>query len=132
MEKHDKRPTVKGPAEWFTGDVWLDPVAQPHDGSALNVAAVTFAPGARTAWHSHAGGQTLWVTDGRGLVQTRGEAVVPLAPGDTVWTPDGEEHWHGAAPDHRKTHVSMTTGAPTWGDHVTDDEYGGSAGPQTR
>ena len=97
MELKPKQPTVKGPADWFTGDVWLDSIVHPHDHSRLNVAAVHFTPGARTAWHSHEGGQTLYVTDGRGFVQTRGEPVVPLRAGDTVWTPDGEEHWHGAA-----------------------------------
>lgn len=124
MQHNDKQPTVKGPAEWFTGDVWIDPVAQPHAESTLNVGAVHFHPGARTAWHSHAGGQTLYVTEGCGLVQSRGHEVVEIRVGDTVWTPDGEEHWHGAAHDHFMTHLSMTTGAPTWGEHVTDDEYG--------
>ena len=124
MEKQEKRPTVKGPAEWFTGDVWIDPVASPHDGSTLNVGAVHFHPGARTAWHSHAGGQTLYVIEGRGLVQSRGHEVVEIGVGDTVWTPDGEEHWHGAAHDHLMTHLSMTTGSPTWGDKVTDEGYG--------
>ena len=125
MEFKPKQPTVQGPADWFTGDVWIDSIVQPHDHSSLNVAAVHFTPGARTAWHSHEGGQTLYVTDGRGFVQTRGEPVVPLRAGDTVWTPDGEEHWHGAAQDHFMTHISLTEGTPTWGDHVTDDEYRG-------
>ena len=124
MEKFDKRSTAKGPAEMFTGDVWLDGIVQPHDGSTLSVNAVHFTPGARTAWHAHAGGQHLHVLEGRGLVQARGHAVVELRPGDTVWAPDGEEHWHGAAPDHLMTHLSMTTGTPTWGSHVTDEEYG--------
>jgi len=123
MEIRPKQPTVKGPADWFTGDVWIDSVVQPHDGSPLNVGAVHFHPGARTAWHSHAGGQSLYVTEGRGLVQSRGEAVSEIRAGDTVWTPDGEEHWHGAAHDHFMTHLSLTTGAPTWGDKVSDDEY---------
>ncbi len=124
MEMRDKQPTVKGPPDWFTGDVWIDAVAAPHDGSTLNVAAVHFSPGARTAWHAHAGGQTLYVTDGRGRVQSRGHDVVEIGPGDTVWTPDGEEHWHGAAHDHFMTHLSLTEGAATWGAHVTDAEYG--------
>jgi quercetin dioxygenase-like cupin family protein len=124
MEIDEKRPTAKGPAEWFTGDVWIDGIAQPHDGSTLSVGAVHFTPGARSAWHAHAGGQTLYVTEGRGLVQSRGHDAVEIHPGDTIWTPDGEVHWHGAAHDHFMTHLSLTTGAPTWGDHVTDDEYG--------
>jgi quercetin dioxygenase-like cupin family protein len=123
MEINSRQPTAKGPADWFTGDVWIDAIVQPHDGSTLSVAAVHFTPGARTAWHSHAGGQTLYVTAGRGLVQSRGEAVVAIGVGDTVWTPDGEEHWHGAAHDHLMTHLSLTEGAPTWGDHVTGSEY---------
>jgi quercetin dioxygenase-like cupin family protein len=124
MEIRDKQPTVKGPGEWFTGDVWIDAVAPPHAESTLNVAAVRFTPGARTAWHSHAGGQTLYVTEGRGLAQSRGQDVVEIRAGDTVWTPDGEEHWHGATHDHFMTHLSLTDAAPTWGDHVTDAEYG--------
>ena len=124
MEKANKQPTAKGPADWFTGDVWMDPIAQPHDESTLNVTAVHFTPGARTAWHSHAGGQTLYVTEGRGLVQSRGQTAVEIGAGDTVWTPEGEEHWHGASHDHFMTHLSLTVGAATWGDHVTDEEYG--------
>jgi quercetin dioxygenase-like cupin family protein len=125
VQKNEKQPTIKGPAEWFTGDVWIDPVASPHAESTLAVAAVHFTPGARTAWHSHAGGQTLYVTDGRGLVQSRGEDAVEIGPSDSVWAGDGEEHWHGAAPDHHMTHLSLTTGPPTWGDHVSDADYGG-------
>jgi quercetin dioxygenase-like cupin family protein len=125
MEIRPKQPTAKGPADWFTGDVWIDGIVQPRDDSRLNVGAVHFTPGARTAWHSHQGGQTLYVTEGRGFVQSRGEAIVELRPGDTVWTSDGEEHWHGAAHDHFMTHLSLTEGAPTWGPHVTDAEYRG-------
>ena len=85
MELKPKQPTVQGPADWFTGDVWIDSIVQPHDHSRLNVAAVHFTPGARTAWHCHEGGQTLYVTEGRGLVQTRGEPIVELRAG----TPSG-------------------------------------------
>jgi quercetin dioxygenase-like cupin family protein len=125
MNMQPKQGTVKGPADWFTGDVWIDGLVQPHDDSTLNVSAVHFSPGARTAWHSHEGGQHLYVTEGRGLVQSRSQEVVEIRPGDTVWTPDGEQHWHGATPDHFMTHLSLTRSAPTWGDHVTDDEYPG-------
>ena len=128
MEILPKQPSVKGPAEWFTGDVWIDAIARGQEPSRLNVAAVRFSPGARTAWHSHHLGQTLCVTEGRGLVQSRGQPVTEIRPGDVVWTPDGEEHWHGAASDHVMTHLSMTEGAPRWGAHVTDAEYGGGAG----
>ena len=123
MELKPKRPTVKGPADWFTGDVWIDSIVQPTDQSTLNVGAVHFHPGARTAWHSHEGGQTLYVTEGEGRVQTRGEAAVTIRAGDVVYTPSGEEHWHGGAPEHFMTHLALTQGPATWGDHVTDDEY---------
>ncbi|MDA8048015.1 MAG: cupin domain-containing protein [Actinomycetota bacterium] len=123
MELRPKQPTRKGPADWFTGDVWIDPVAQGQAPSQLSVGAVHFTPGARTAWHSHDGGQTLYVTEGRGLVQSRGEGARRIRPGDVIHTPDGEEHWHGAAPDHFMTHITITEGGPHWGPHVTDEEY---------
>jgi quercetin dioxygenase-like cupin family protein len=121
--------TAKGPAETFTGEVWIDPITRGLPPSQLNVAAVHFTPGARSAWHSHEGGQTLYVTEGRGLVQARGQKIVELRPGDVIFAPDGEEHWHGAAPDHFMTHLSITEGAPHWGAHVTDTEYRGQGGP---
>jgi quercetin dioxygenase-like cupin family protein len=114
--------TEKGPAEWFTGQVWFDQIGATEH---TTVMSVHFTPGARTAWHFHDGGQTLYVTEGRGLVQARGQAKVELSPGDVVFTPDGEEHWHGASPGHFMTHLSITEGGPHWGPHVTDDEYGG-------
>ena len=91
--------------------------------SSLNVAAVHFTPGARSAWHSHDGGQTLYVTDGRALVQARGEQAVELHPGDVIYAPDGEEHWHGATPEHFMAYLSITEDAARWGVRVTDDEY---------
>lgn len=123
MDIPAKPPTAKGPAETFTGDVWVDPITRGLPGSPINVNAVRFSPGARSAWHSHEGGQTLYVTEGRGLVQVRGEAAVELSPGQVVYAPDGEEHWHGATPDDFMTHLSITKGAPHWGDHVSDAEY---------
>jgi quercetin dioxygenase-like cupin family protein len=123
MEISRKPPTAKGPAGSFTGEAWMDPITRGLPPSQLSVAAVHFTPGARTAWHSHDGGQTLYVTEGRGLVQARGQAKVELSPGDVVFTPDGEEHWHGSSPGHFMTHLSITEGAPHWGPHVTDDEY---------
>jgi quercetin dioxygenase-like cupin family protein len=123
MEQRLKQSTNKGPAEWFTGDVWIDPVAQGEPPSKVNIGAVHFTPGARTAWHSHEGGQTLYVTEGRGLVQSRGEQTVEIRPGDVIYTPTGEEHWHGATPQHFMTHLSITEGAAQWGARVTDDEY---------
>ncbi|MBV9100693.1 MAG: cupin domain-containing protein [Candidatus Dormibacteraeota bacterium] len=126
MEIRRKQPTTKGPAERFTGEVWFDPIVQAEPPSKVSIAAVHFAPGARTAWHSHDGGQRLYVTEGRGLVQSRNEPAVEIRPGDVVDVPDGEQHWHGAAPEHFMTHLSITEGEARWGGHVTDVEYGTS------
>ena len=131
MEIQAKKPSVKGPAHMFTGDVWFDVIAAPQpEPSRMRVNAVHFAPCARTAWHSHAVGQTLHVTEGVGLVQARGGEVTVMRPGDTIYTPPGEWHWHGAAPDHFMTHLAMweapADGAESeWGDLVTDEEYNG-------
>jgi quercetin dioxygenase-like cupin family protein len=125
MQLIPKQPSGKGPADRFTGDVWIDPVQRNPELSSLNIGSVHFTPGARTAWHSHEGGQTLYVIEGRGLVQSRGDRVVEIRPGDVIHTPDGEEHWHGAAPDHLMTHLSITAGESHWGAHVTEAEYGG-------
>jgi len=84
---------------------------------------VHFSPGGRSAWHSHDLGQTLYVIEGRALVQPLGQEAVELNAGDVIFAPDGEEHWHGAPPDHYMTHLSITEGAPHWGEHVSDDEY---------
>ncbi len=127
MDISRKAATAKGPVETFTGEVWVDPITRGLPRSQLNVAAVHYTPGARSAWHSHEGGQTLYVTEGRGLVQVRGQEIVELHSGDVVFAPDGEEHWHGATPDHFMTHLSITEGAPQWGAHVTDAEYRGQA-----
>src|SRR5205085_4489318 len=122
--------STKGPAERFTGDVWFDVIARGEEPSRLRVNAVRFAPGARTAWHAHAMGQTLHVTEGSGLVQSRDGEIVAMRPGDTVYTPPGEWHWHGAAPDHFMVHLAMWEGPgegsgpeTEWGAHVTDEEY---------
>ena len=129
MEKLPKRPSTKGPAEMFTGDVWLDVIAKGEAPSRMRVNTVRFSPGARTAWHAHAVGQTLHVIEGIGLVQSRGGEVAEIRPGQTIHTPPGEWHWHGAAPDHFMAHLAMWE-APaegpesSWGDHVTDEEYG--------
>jgi quercetin dioxygenase-like cupin family protein len=130
VEIQPKQPTAKGPAEWFTGDVWIDGIARGEEPSRVRVSAVRFTPSARTAWHSHAVGQTLYVTEGRGLQQSRGGDIAEIRPGDIVYTPADEWHWHGAAPDHFMTHLSITEAVPgderpeaDWGEHVTDDEY---------
>ncbi|MGV9774107.1 (R)-mandelonitrile lyase [Streptosporangium sp. NPDC003464] len=130
MEVLPKRPTGKGPAEWFTGDVWFDVIHAGTEPSRMRVNVVRFAPCSRTAWHRHAVGQTLHVTEGIGLVQSRGGEVVVMRPGDTVRTPPGEWHWHGAAPDHFMAHLAMWEGTgeadvpeTEWGALVTDEEY---------
>ncbi len=130
MEIQPKQPSAKGPTEWFTGDVWIDAIARGEEPSRIRVSAVRFTPGARTAWHSHALGQTLYVTEGQGLVQSRGNPVSTVRSGDIVYTRPEEWHWHGAAPDHFMTHLSMTEGVAggekpetDWGAPVTDAEY---------
>ena len=132
MEIQPKRPTSKGSSDFFTGDVWLDSIIQGEAPSRVRVGAVHFTPGARSAWHSHALGQTLFVTEGEGRVQARGSAIVTIRAGDVVKAPPDEEHWHGAAPDHFMTHISITEAGgqrdkpdTSWGAHVTDEEYGG-------
>ena len=90
--------TGRGPSDWFTGTVYIDTVASPSDGSRLSASSVHFTPGARTAWHTHPNGQTIWVTEGMGLAQRRGGPVEVIRPGDRVFFEPGEEHWHGAAP----------------------------------
>jgi quercetin dioxygenase-like cupin family protein len=123
MELGRKAPTVKGPPDRFTGEVFIDALAHAHGGSTATVAHVHFTPGARTAWHSHSLGQSLFVVEGEGRVQARGDRLVVLRPGDTVFAPAGEWHWHGAAPDHLMTHLAMSEGVAEWGEHVTDEEY---------
>ena len=120
--------TTPGPEDWFTGAVFIDTVAVPSEGSRLAAASVHFAPGARTAWHSHPNGQTIHVTEGVGLAQRRGGPVEVIRPGDRVFFEPGELHWHGAAPDRFMTHLALHQvdedgTAATWGDHVTDEEY---------
>ncbi len=126
--------TGKGPAEWFTGNVFIDTVAVPGEGSRINASNVHFTPGARTAWHTHPQGQTIFVMEGVGLAQRRGGAIEVIRPGDRVFFEPGEEHWHGAARNRFMMHVAMLDvddeGNPaTWLEHVTDQEYG--AAPST-
>jgi quercetin dioxygenase-like cupin family protein len=130
VEIQAKQPTAMGPAEWFTGGVWIDAIARGEGPSRVRVSAVRFSPSARTAWHSHAVGQILYVTEGRGLAQSRGGDIAEIRAGDIIYTPADEWHWHGAAPEHFMTHLSVTEAVPgdqrpeaEWGEHVTDDEY---------
>jgi quercetin dioxygenase-like cupin family protein len=120
--------TVVGPSDWFTGTVYIDTVATASESSRLNAASVHFTPGARTAWHTHPLGQTIYVTEGVGRCQRRGGEVEGIRPGDRVFFEPGEEHRHGAAPDRFMTHLAMQeaddSGSPvTWGEHVTDEQY---------
>jgi quercetin dioxygenase-like cupin family protein len=121
--------TRTGPSEWFTGAVYVDTVAAPVEGSRLSASNVHFPPGARTAWHTHPNGQTIFVTEGVGQAQRRGGPVETIFPGDRVFFAPGEEHWHGAAPDRFMTHLALLEvddegNSATWGEHVTDEEYG--------
>jgi quercetin dioxygenase-like cupin family protein len=120
--------TAAGSPDWFTGSVFIDAVATPTDASRVGAASVHFTPGARTAWHTHPGGQTLYVLEGVGLCQRRGGPVEVIRPGDRVFFEPGEEHWHGATATRFMTHIAIHQvddegNAATWGDHVTDEEY---------
>ena len=121
--------TTPGPSEWFTGAVYIDTVAAPTDHSRLSAVSVHFTPGARTAWHTHPNGQTIYVTEGVGLCQRRGGPIEVIRPGDRAFFEPGEDHWHGAAPTRFMTHLALQEvndqgSAVTWGAHVTDEEYG--------
>jgi quercetin dioxygenase-like cupin family protein len=121
--------TARGPSDWFTGEVFIDPVADPTPPSRVAAASVHFTPGARTHWHTHPLGQTIFVLEGVGLCQRRGGDIEIIRPGDRVFFDAGEEHWHGAVPNRFRSHVAIQeaddTGSPvSWGEAVTDAEYG--------
>jgi quercetin dioxygenase-like cupin family protein len=120
--------TQKGPADWFTGDVYIDTVAVPAGSANVGAALVHFMPGARTAWHTHPHGQTIYVVEGAGLCQRGGGPVETIRPGDRVFFEPGEKHWHGADPNRLMVHIAIhqsdaSGSAVTWGEHVTDEEY---------
>ncbi len=128
MELKPVGPTAKGPEATFTGDVYVNTIHAGEEPSCMVVALVRFTPGAHTNWHSHVLGQTVHVTDGVGLVGTRDGNVIVMRPGDTVHTPPGEEHWHGAAEAHMMCHLAMLEGTgegdpTTWLEPVTDEVY---------
>jgi quercetin dioxygenase-like cupin family protein len=129
----DKNPTRRGPAEWFTGTVWQDPVVEAPTPARLRVNRVSFEPGARTAWHTHPLGQTLFVLSGVGRAQTWGGPVRTIRPGDTIWIPPGEKHWHGAAPTTGMSHLAMQEAldgtAVVWLEHVADADYAKAPSP---
>ncbi len=121
-------PAAKAPEALFTGDVYVSPLKKVDGPSKLIASIVRFTPGARTNWHSHALGQTLFCTDGTGLVVSRDGTVIRMRPGDTVYTPPGEEHWHGATAGNFMCHLAMLEGIPggdgtTWLEPVTDGQY---------
>jgi quercetin dioxygenase-like cupin family protein len=122
-------PTAKAPASNFTGDVYLNSIYRGDEPSRMTVSLVRFTPGARTNWHSHAVGQALHCTDGIGLVATRDGTVIRIRAGDTVWTPPGEEHWHGGSADNMMCHLALLensgdgTDPTTWLEPVTDQQY---------
>ena len=121
------QPSGKGPAEWFTGTVRIDPLFSPPAPARVSAATVTFEPGARTAWHTHPFGQTLVVTAGCGWVQREGGLVEEVRPGDVVWFPPGEKHWHGAAATTAMSHIAiqekLDDSAVNWLEHVSDADY---------
>ena len=121
--------TAAGPEGWFTGTVYIDPVATPSGASHVSASSVHFTPGARTAWHTHPNGQTIYVLEGVGLAQRRGGPIEVIWPGDRVFFEPEEEHWHGAAATRFMTHIAMLQvddagNSAAWGDHVSDEEYG--------
>lgn len=129
IAKSGSQPSAKGPADWFTGVVRIDSPFQRQAPARVGGAAVTFEPGARTAWHTHPLGQTLIVTAGCGRVRRDGGPIEEVRAGDIVWFDPGEKHWHGASPTTAMTHIAiaeMLDGrAVKWMEHVTDEQYGG-------
>ena len=125
------QPSGKGPADWFTGSVRIDPLFQAPDPALVQGASVTFEPGARTAWHTHPLGQTLIVTAGSGWVQRLDGPIEPIHPGDVVWFAPNEKHWHGATATTGMTHIAIQErldgNVVDWLEHVTDEQY--SKGP---
>ncbi|MFC5357983.1 cupin domain-containing protein [Azospirillum himalayense] len=129
ITKAGSQPSGKGPEEYFTGTVRIDPLFQADEPARAAGALVTFEPGARTAWHTHPLGQTLIVVTGVGRVQREGGAVEEIRPGDIVWFPPGEKHWHGASPTTAMAHIAIQERldgkAVDWMEPVTDAQYGG-------
>lgn len=127
IKRNGSQPTEKGPAEYFTGSVRIDPLFQAKDPARAVGASVTFEPGARTAWHSHPLGQALIVTAGCGLVQRRGGPIEEIRPGDVVWFPPGEQHWHGATATTAMTHIAIQEHldgkTADWMEKVSDEQY---------
>jgi quercetin dioxygenase-like cupin family protein len=127
ISKSGSQPSRKGPADWFTGAVRIDPLFQPNAPARAAGASVTFEPGARTAWHTHPLGQTLIITAGCGWVQREGGLIEEVHPGDVVWFPPGIKHWHGATPTTPMTHIAIQEQLDgkvvDWLEHVSDEQY---------
>ena len=127
IKKAGTQPSAKGPSDWFTGTVRIDPLFQAPDPALVSAACVTFEPDARTAWHTHPLGQTLIVTFGSGWVQREGCPIEEIRPGDVVWFPPGEKHWHGATPTTAMTHIAiqekLNGKVVDWMEHVSDQQY---------
>jgi quercetin dioxygenase-like cupin family protein len=121
------QPSARGPEDWFTGSVRVDPLFAPNDARRAAAASVTFEPGARTAWHTHPLGQTLIVTAGCGLVQHKGGPIEKIYPGDVVWFEANEKHWHGATPTNGMTHIAIQENLDgkvvEWMEKVSDEQY---------
>ena len=127
IKRNGSRPSGKGPADWFSGTVRIDPLFQPSEPARAGGACVTFEPGARTAWHTHPLGQTLVVTFGCGWVQREGGPIEVIRPGDVVWFPPGEKHWHGATATTAMTHIAVQEAlngkVVDWLEKVADADY---------
>ncbi|HEU4744604.1 MAG TPA: cupin domain-containing protein [Anaerolineales bacterium] len=127
IKRSGSQPSGKGQAEYFTGHVRIDPLHQADAPARVGAVSVTFEPGARTAWHSHPLGQTLIVTAGSGLVQSWGEKIEKIRPGDVIWSAPGEKHWHGATAATSMTHISIVEQldgkAADWMEQVSDEQY---------
>ena len=127
IKRNGSQPSNKGPADWFTGTVRIDPLFEAPEPARVRGASVTFEPGARTAWHTHPLGQTLIVTAGCGRAQCWGEAVAEIRPGDVVWFPPDEKHWHGASPTAAMTHIAIQEALKgqvvQWMEKVSDQQY---------
>jgi len=128
IQRNGSQASIQGPAAWFTGTVRIDPLfLKPQEPARTTGAYVVFKPGARTAWHTHPLGQTLIVTAGSGLVQREGGPIEKIHPGDVIWFPPGEKHWHGAVPTTPMTHIAIQEEldgkSVDWLEHVSDDQY---------
>lgn len=127
IRRNGSQPSRNGPAEYFTGSVRIDPLFDGPSPARMSCGCVTFEPGARSAWHTHPLGQTLIVTSGCGLIQSWGGPIREIRPGDVIWTPPGEKHWHGAKPNTAMTHIAIQEALDgivvDWMEKVSDEQY---------